>query len=581
MDEVLLIAGTANPVLADYAGHCLRAGRKISVTAAPEVCAKIPGPTEDFGALSRRQVRGMVVFLDRNLGFRERTFLDEVAATALEHRAECVCLVSTFRVHFGDRAAARVEAFALRLFRNGPGRVVILRTAPVVSRQSPLAAFLRDSWYWFPLLPDSWQGCCVEGKELFAAIDRELDRAGPRKTRTFTLLGANQPWQSRLRNYRRGRLARAYPAVARFLLPLVLFRFLAGLLLGLLARHWRHFQAWHIGVLRPRSFRELLTLYNPYNHRHLKIVGYNNGAVHFGQRYPGKTVVSTVGCNRRLRLRGDVADFDAGVTIRQAMDFLGPRGKELPVLPNYSYVSLGTAFFIPIHGSASKFSTIGETIEKVLLYDPAGDRFLSATRHDPAFGHYLYNLGAEALLLRLSVQTKEKSRYHVKQLEVQDPPSREILDYFHDNRPANVEVRKAGSAAKAVKVAQYFTEPGAGDGAALDLPRDAIGRLWDRLEENPVAAFLFHGLTRRFLYHVELFLSEPEFATFWETHRALPILKIQLRYIRRDGFPHSPFRLHDCITADLVTLKKHKGVFDAYLKNTLPAAQMNPGKHTL
>ena len=38
--------------------------------------------------------------------------------------------------------------------------------------------------------------------------------------------------------------------------------------------------------------------------------------------------------------------------------------RELPVLPNYSYVSLGTSYFVPIHGSASKFSTIAETIEK-------------------------------------------------------------------------------------------------------------------------------------------------------------------------------------------------------------------------
>jgi hypothetical protein len=114
----------------------------------------------------------------------------------------------------------------------------------------------------------------------------------------------------------------------------------------------------------------------------------------------------------------------------------------------------------------------------------------------------------------------------------------------------------------------------------VEVPRDALGRLWDRLEENPITSVIFHGLTRWLAHHVELFLSEEEFATFWDTHRSVPIRKIQLRYIRRDGFAHSPFRRHDCISADLFMLKKHRGAFDAYLKRTIPAAQMNPGKHS-
>jgi hypothetical protein len=60
----------------------------------------------------------------------------------------------------------------------------------------------------------------------------------------------------------------------------------------------------------------------------------------------------------------------------------------------------------------------------------------------------------------------------------------------------------------------------------------------------------------------------------------MPIMKIQLRFIRRDGFPNSPFRRHDCVSADLFMLKRHRGAFDAYLKQTLPAARMNPGKHS-
>jgi hypothetical protein len=243
-------------------------------------------------------------------------------------------------------------------------------------------------------------------------------------------------------------------------------------------------------------------------------------------------------------------------------------------------VSLGTAFFVPIHGSASRFTTIGETIDKVTLYDPVRDRILAATRENGAFGRFMYNLGANVLLLRLRLKTKEKSRYYVARLRATNPSGPEVFAYFRDPAPSNVEVRKAGSAARTVDVYRYYAEPPDGNGQVQDLPRDAIGRVWDRLEENPVTSFLFHALTRRFGYHVELFLPEAEFATFWETHAAVPILKIQLRFIRRDGLPNSPFRQHDCVATDLFLLKKHRARFEAYLKQTLPAVRMNPGKHT-
>jgi len=144
-----------------------------------------------------------------------------------------------------------------------------------------------------------------------------------------------------------------------------------------------------------------------------------------------------------------------------------------------------------------------------------------------------------------------------------------------------VEIRKARSSTVIVQVYQYFREKTQGEEAALELPRDGLGKLWDRLEENPITSFLFHALMRCMAYHTELFLSEQEFARFWETHRTLPIRKIQLRYIRRDGWPHSPFRDHDCISVDLFMLKKHRRLFKSYLKRTLPAARMNPGKQSV
>jgi hypothetical protein len=242
---------------------------------------------------------------------------------------------------------------------------------------------------------------------------------------------------------------------------------------------------------------------------------------------------------------------------------------------------VGTAYFVPIHGSANHFTTVGETIAKVILYDPVGDRIMTATRNDPAFGHYMYNLSADVLLLRLTVLVKEKSRYFMKAQELVNPSSGEVLDCFHDDQSSNVEIRKAGSSAQTVKVNKYYSELPAGAESSLEVPRDTLGRLWDRLEANPVSSVLFHGLTRLLVHHVELFLSEEEFARFWDTHAGLKIAKIQLRFIKRDGFPNSPFRAHACISADLAMLKKHKRAFAAYLKTTLPAVKMNPGKHSM
>jgi hypothetical protein len=591
MDEVLLIAGGQNPVLADYATHCVTAGRRIAVIAAPDVCRLVTVPAERHPAQAfsaaafhvarpARRVSGVVIFLDRRLTQRHRALLEEVVAAAREGGAGCVCVVSSFRVHFGDRAAVRAEAFLLRRLRPLPTRVVVLRPSHVLSRHSRLGVLLRDAWFWFALLPRHLQGCSVDGADLFAAIDQELGRRGAGRWATYTLLGSNLSWQDRMLENQQSGLACVCVVLAQLLPALALLRHVAGLIFDALARRTPPLQPLHLDTIRPRSFDELLALYNRHNYRHVKVVGYNNGVVHFGQQHPGKTVVSTVGCNRLARVNGQVAKFDAGVTIRQAMDVLGPRGQELPVLPNYSYVSLGTAYFIPIHGSASQFTTVADTIDKVVLYEPTQERVIVARRGDPAFGHYLYNLAANILLLRLYVRTKEKARYYVKQHEAADPSSAEVLGYFHDPRPTNVEVRKAGSAARTVKVSQFYAEPTSGDGTALELPRDAIGRLWDRLEENPVTSFLFHALTRWLGYHVELFLSEDEFKTFWETHREVPILKIQLRFIRRDGFPNSPFRQHDCVSADLFLHRKDREAFTAYLSARLPRVQMNPGKHS-
>jgi hypothetical protein len=79
---------------------------------------------------------------------------------------------------------------------------------------------------------------------------------------------------------------------------------------------------------------------------------------------------------------------------------------------------------------------------------------------------------------------------------------------------------------------------------------------------------------------VELFFTSEEFATFWGTHQSLPLRKLQLRYIRRDGLPHSPFRDHDCVSVDLFMLRRERERFETYLRQTFAVVRSNPGKHS-
>jgi hypothetical protein len=593
MDEFLLVVGPGNTLVEDFVTFATKeGGRKVAVISTADACRCLAGCAEvhavehfvraDF--LRRCQgypVSGLVLFLGRRPAPKERAVLDAVAELAGNQRPRRVVIVSSSRVHFGDRRADEVEADALARFKHLGSRITVLRPSPVLGPRSRASAWLRALWFCYPLVPTRLKSCCVDADEMFAAVCRELSRPERRGGRVYTLLGPNRPWRTLLRRHGAKGVVRRGLAVVTTLLSFLLVGHLAAALFGAFARRSQRLRRWNFDTLYPESTADLLALYNPYNHPHVKIVGYNNGVVHFGHRYPGRTVVSTVRCNRVARVRGETATFDAGVTVRQAVEVLRRYGKEMHVLPNFSYVSLGTSFFVPIHGSASEFSTLGDTIERVILYDPAQDRFLAGKRESAAFRQNVYNLERDLLLLRLRLRVKEKSSYYVQLSRVEGLTGHEVLEIFRDPKPSNIEIRKAHAADRAVDVRRYYTSPPGEAADALPFPKDKLGRLWDRLEANPVTSFLFHWVVRRFIYHVELFLSSGEFPVFWETHGASPVSKIQLRFIKRDGLPHSPFRDHDCVSADMSMRRKYKPVFDAYVKEKFRAVQFNPGKHSM
>lgn len=570
--EVLAVLGFGDPVVADYADYVKRRGA---------VVAEATGGPEELRALREHErVTALVLFLPPRLRERDRQSLDAVLARVREWRTEFVAAVSSYSVHLGDKDVAQAEEYLLTRAKDLGTRVVVFRPGHVLSPRSHASARLRRLGFLSPLVPARLRGCCVGGDELFAALEAERQTHAIADPRTYALFGPNRPWRDRLADHGAKSVWRTGLTAVCYLLSLLLVGHLGALLLAMLARWRPSLRRWKVDTLRPCGREELLALYNRYNYRHIKVVGYNNGIVHFGHRYPGKTVVSTVGCNRLARAAADLLRADGGATVRQALDYLGAVGQELPVVPNYSYVALGTAYFVPIHGSAADYSTVLDTITRVTLYDPVADRQVDANRNDPAFREHAYNLSADVLLLDLDLRVKPKSRYFVQRQELPDPGSDYLLAALRNTRAANVEIRKSRASGSSIVVSRYYNDAGDTSAPVLELPRDALGRLWDRLEENLVTSFLLHALTRHFAWHVELFLSAEEFAIFWESHQALPLRKLQLRYVRRDGLPRSPFRDHDCVSVDLFMLRRHRQRFEAYLQETFPAVRTNPGKHS-
>jgi hypothetical protein len=510
---------------------------------------------------------------------------DQVIERSLELAAgspNCrVCLVTSFSIHLSDTQWLATETvLRARFERVAPGRCFVIRPGHIASGGSELNDALTTLAAFHPLVSDRFQSCFVGEAELYSAVDAIM-RSGQLATgRTYTLLGTIRPLCDVLaERVSGGTAARLLSGISRAARFLSIGRML-GWLFGLLARGCPALNQWQCHTLEPTTFGELLSLYNPQNARHVAIAGYNTGVTHFGWKYPGRTVIKTTGCGKRIRLHGSTVDVDAGVTLKRVVNELNHSGRELFVLPNYSYISMGTTFFVPIHGSGSEVSTLGDTIEKVLLYDPTADRLVRLKRSDPRFREYMYNSQSGALALRLRLRIREKPRYYVRRTTLDAPSAADVWRLFAEPEASNVELRKSRAADTSVEVSKYYTAlTGAAD--ALEVPKDSIGRLWDRLEENWLTSWLFHTLVRRFGYHVELFLDEREFALFWASHATLPLAKLQLRFVRRDGLPHSPFGDRDRVSIDLFMRRSVSPAFIRFMKEQLPDARFNPGKHSM
>jgi len=525
--------------------------------------------------------RSLVLFLKPKLSVAEKTALDRLLA-GMSSGEECrVSIVSTFRVHLWDAEAIEAEQHVVRAAKRFSLRPTVFRPGHILSDRSPVLAAAGRWGCCYPLVPSRMRSCFVTGSALFGAIEQER-LAQPTRSRIHTLLGANLPWREVLASHRTTGPPSTCLEVITSILALLMLGEIAGLFITLLAKRLVRWRALNVSILKPVTFRDLCALYSPYNYRHVKIVGYNNGVNHFGHRYPGRTIVSTVNLNRVVPAGAAIIRGDCGATVRKARDVVLARGQDLPVIPNYSYVCLGTAFFVPIHGSASDYSCVAETIIRAILYDPCDDRLIIADQDSPEFGRFAYDTNSQVLLLRLYCHLKPKATYFLRTQEFDAPAASDLLEALRDKTAANVEIRKPSASGTRVTIYRYYTQAGDALSPVLAVARDSIGKVWDRLEENPITSFLMHALTRHLAFHVELFFTFEQFEKFWESHRGVPLKKIQLRYIRADGLPNSAFCDQDCVSADMFMFRRHRHAFERYLEQTFApgAVRANPGKHS-
>ncbi|MGD1875283.1 MAG: hypothetical protein ACFB02_19790 [Mastigocoleus sp.] len=562
---ITIIVDFGHPVSADYIKRLASRGCLIQDFSDAEKLAN-----------TSSQVTDMTVFIHGKLPEKTDTILELVK----RYRVKNISIITTFQSYFDNNfETIELEEIFLHRLKEVGSCGVIFCCGHIISDRSLTEKNLRRFAFASPLIPSSLRSCCISGEEVFEAIDAEQNSSS-RRSRIITLLGANRPWQEFLKDYWSDNILQVLLRNFCFVLSFLLFGHLAAFLLNWLIKLGLISRCWSFDTLKPSSTRELLSLVNKYNLKYVKVVGYNNGVNHLGSRYPEKTVISTVNCDRIIRVSENIIKVDCGATILQTLDFLRPKQQELYAIPNYSHICMGTAFFVPIHGNALDYTTIAESIVKVVLYDPKEERFIITSRQETTFKQYIFNTTSQVILLRMYLEVKPKARYFPSKVKLSQPNSQVLLDAFCDNTISNIDIRKSKADSEIVYINKYYSksqEKTKSEG--LEFPRDSIGGLWDKLEEKPITSWLMHTPVRYLLWNIELFLTEEEFITFWETHSSLPIRKIEIRYVKRSSSANSPFPDCDCIAVDFMLSRKHCQVIKEYIKNNFAVPRYHLGKH--
>ena len=293
-------------------------------------------------AIEQTQVLQMLLVLPTNLSKSDQRLVDSCAEYAHHQASFRVCLISSFSAHLGDAAQLQFENTLSQNFETAENcRVTVLRTGHRLETSTVLRKRLQLLAPTYPLLTTRWKSCFLDSDELSAAIEGLFEKTYWPRRRVITLLGHNRLLSDVLSEYK-------LPSAATNAVSLLASLAKAvgvGALLGWAASFKKPFRLWQCQTIQPESTCELLALYNPYNHHHLAISGYNTGVVHFGWKYPDRTVVKTTAAGKCLRIGDRRVDVDAGLTLKRVNTALDRNNDEFYVLPNYSYISMGTTIF--------------------------------------------------------------------------------------------------------------------------------------------------------------------------------------------------------------------------------------------
>ncbi|MEM6821046.1 MAG: FAD-binding protein [Verrucomicrobiota bacterium] len=470
----------------------------------------------------------------------------------------------------------QAEEFLKAEFKESDGSLVILRLGNLLEANQ-----FRAFWFLAPLCSPRYQSPFVSAERV-RSIVRQLIGEKSVAGRVVTLLGENKRVSEVLLANRDSSLLKSVLfGLNQCLWFLGVGLLIEGVLLAI-KRKSLNFRVWRCHTLFPTSEEEVLSLCNPHNFEDVKVVGYNNGINHYGRSYPGKTVICTVCFNKILFVSEDEVNVQAGVTFRGIYEALKPDKKTLHVVPNYSYISAGSAFFIPVHGSTRKFSSLGETISEVTFYNVSEDEIVTLREDSEAFKETIYDLSRPIVVLRLAIKIKEISSYVRKQQELESPSIDDLIKELHDPEPNNLEIRKTKSTSTQVTINKYYLAQDTNEVEGDDLPRDDVGGLWDAMEEHPIKAPLFHFYVKAFGYGPEFFLEERDFRTFLEEHHKFPIQKLNFRKVKPDDLMHSPFFQRQLYSIDIFMLKRHQKRFDQGMREMCKGTiRMHPGKHLM
>src|SRR5205823_3417611 len=113
----------------------------------------------------------------------------------------------------------------------------------------------------------------------------------------------------------------------------------------------------------------------------------------------GGTLLRAAGLDRFISFESGVLRCEAGVTLREILEFAVPRGYFLPVVPGTKHVSVGGAIANDIHGkNHHRAGTFGRHVRRLELLRSDGSR-AEVSAGDELFNATVGGLGLTGLII--------------------------------------------------------------------------------------------------------------------------------------------------------------------------------------